>query len=195
MAVKKQTKANKGLRKKFFEVETKITGARIEVYAFTPEEVDGQVVKLDLSRSLRGKNLDLKLKVNLNGDKLVASPIKATLLATYIRKMMRRGVDYVEDSFEVECRDKKVRIKPFLITRKRVSRAVRNALNVAAKKYLEGYVKVRTAEEIFSEIMANKIQKEMSLKLKKIYPLSMSEIRMFEVVGEKSEEEKEDSKE
>ncbi|MAG27961.1 hypothetical protein CMI47_20745 [Candidatus Pacearchaeota archaeon] len=185
MAIKQKVKAKKGLRKKFFEVETKVTGAKIEVYAFSPEEVDGQVVKLDLSRSLRGKNLDLKLKVKADGEKLVASPVKATLLATYIRKMMRRGVNYVEDSFEVDCRDARVRIKPFLITRKRVSRAVRNALSVAARKYLEGYVKVRTAEEIFSEIMANKIQKDMSLKLKKIYPLSMSEIRVFEVVGEK----------
>ena len=32
--------------------------------------------------------------------------------------------------------------------------------------------------------MANKIQKQLALKLKKIYPLALCEIRVFEVVGD-----------
>ena len=34
---------------------------------------------------------------------------------------------------------------------------------------------------MFEEILRNKIQKELSLKLKKIYPLSLCEIRVLKV--------------
>jgi len=38
-----------------------------------------------------------------------------------------------------------------------------------------------TFKEVASEVMANKIQKELSLKLKKIYPLALCEIRVLEL--------------
>ena len=33
--------------------------------------------------------------------------------------------------------------------------------------------------------MTNKLQKELSFKLKKIYPLALCEIRIFKIVGER----------
>jgi len=102
-----------------------------------------------------------------------------------MRKVVRKGTDYVEDSFEAECRDMNALVKPFLITRKKVSRAVRNALGEEAKSFLKGYVKVRTVKELFEEIITNKLQRQLSLKLKKIYPLALCEIRIFEIAGAK----------
>ncbi len=177
-------KSKKNIKRDFYEVNAPLTATKIHLYAGSAEDLNGRVVKLDLTKSLRGKSLELKMKVKLEGEKLEAEPISAGLVSSYIRKMMRRGTDYVEDSFEAKCRDVKVRVKPFFITRKRVSRPVRNVLRETAKKFLEGYLKTRTAREIFSEIMANKLQKQLALKLKKIYPLALCEIRMFEVVGE-----------
>src|SRR3989344_106665 len=183
-------KSKKNIKRDFYEVNAPLTATKIHLYAGTPEDLNGKVVKLDLTKSLRGKSLELKMKVKLEGEKLEAEPISAGLVSSYIRKMMRRGTDYVEDSFEAKCRDVKVRVKPFFITRKRVSRPVRNVLRETAKKFLEGYLKTRTAREIFSEIMANKLQKQLALKLKKIYPLALCEIRMFEVVGELDKKDK-----
>ena len=40
------------------------------------------------------------------------------------------------------------------------------------------------------EIMKNRIQKPLSLKLKKIYPLSLCEIRVFKIEKELEEKEK-----
>ncbi|MCA9485408.1 MAG: hypothetical protein KC506_01025, partial [Nanoarchaeota archaeon] len=101
---------------------------------------------------------------------------------SYIRRVMRKSADYCEDSFEAECRDSIVRIKPLLVTRRRVSRAVLKALRDSTKKLLETYLKTRTSQEVFSELMANKLQKQMATKLKKIYPLALSEIRMLQIV-------------
>ncbi len=178
-----KTKIKKGARKKFFEVKIPLTAAKVHLYGYSQEELEGSTVKLDLTRSLKGKNLELRARVKLRENELVGEFISLQLLQSYIKKIMRRGINYVEDSFEVECKDAKLVIKPFLITRKKVSRKVRSFIRETAKKYLIAKAKIRTSEELFSEIIANKLQKELSLKIKKIYPLGLCEIRMLKVIG------------
>jgi ribosomal protein S3AE len=46
---------------------------------------------------------------------------------------------------------------------------------------LIAYAKGKTSEKIFEDILKNSIQKELSFKLKKIYPLSLCEIRIFKI--------------
>ncbi len=179
------TKVKKGAKKAFFEVRAPITATKIQLYASSLEELEGKVVKLDLTRSLKGKNFELKLKVVKKESGLEAEPIELELLGSYIRRMMRVGIDYVEDSFEAELKDGKGRVKPFMITRNKVSRAVRKELRESAKKFVEGYMKSRSSKEAFSDILTNKLQKELFIKLKKIYPLALCEIRIFELVKEK----------
>lgn len=179
------TQAKKGTKKYFFDVSAPLTATKISLLATAPEELHGKTVRLDLTKSLKGKSLELKLRIQADPEdatKLVAEPEAIELAGAYIRKVIRRGTDYVEDSFETESRDALVRIKPFLITRRRVSRAVLRALRNETKDFLASYVKTRTAREMFTEIMTNKIQKQLAAKLKKIYPLALCEIRIFELV-------------
>jgi ribosomal protein S3AE len=129
--------------------------------------------------------MELKLKIRKGAEGLVAEPVSLQVVGSYIRKMIRGGTDYVEDSFVAECKDTKVLVKPFMITRKKVSRAIRNDLRHTAKVHLENHFKVRTSGEIFTELLMNKIQKDLSLRLKKVYPLALCEIRIFEIVNEK----------
>ena len=188
MAKKIIRKVKKGAKKSFFEVSAPVTATEIQLYAASAEALDGKSVKLDLTKSLRGKSLELKLRIKLSKGKLLAEPESIELSKSYIRRIMRKGTDYCEDSFEVLCRDFMVVVKPFLITRKRVSRAVLRALRENARKHLQTYIKTRNAGELFSELMTNKLQKQLALKLKKIYPLALCEIRVFRVVGGRGEE-------
>jgi ribosomal protein S3AE len=142
------------------------------------------LAKLDLSKNLKGKNLELKLRIIKEGEKLSCKAEKIELINSYVKKAIRSGADYVEDSFIIECRDSKARIKPLLVTRKRVSRSTLKILRETARKNLEGYLKTRNMEEIFTEIISNKLQKQLAQKLKKIYPLALCEIRMFEIIKE-----------
>lgn len=178
--------AIKGAKKKFFEVKVPLTASKIHVIGYSPEELEGSVVKLDLTRSLRGKSLELKARVKNENGTLVGVPISLEIIPSYIRRIFRKGVDYVEDSFEATTKDTTLRIKPFMLTRKRVSRAIRNEIRETARKHLEAHLKIRTSEEILSEITSNKIQKELSLKLKKIYPLALCEIRSVAIVQKKA---------
>lgn len=189
--IKMKVKAKKAVKKSFFEVEAPLTSTKIELYSPSMEELDGKSIKIDLTKNLRGKNLELKLRIKKEGEKLLGEPEKVELMGAYVRRAIRKGIDYCEDSFELECRDCTCRIKPFLLTRRRVSRSVLNSLRDNTKKWLEAYLKTRTGQEIISEIIANKIQKQLSLKLKKIYPLALCEIRVFEITKKKQVSEKE----
>ncbi len=168
-------------KKKFYDVEMPLISKQTQMQAYEVSELEGRFLKYDLTRMLKGKSVMLTLKVNVEGDKAIAVPKKILLLPYFLRRMIRKGTNYVEDSFQAECADAKVVIKPFLITRRKVSRAVRNALRKKAKEELINYVKDKTAEELFDEILKSQIQRSLSLKLKKIYPLALCEIRVFEV--------------
>jgi len=168
-------------KKKFFDVEIPLINKQIQLQAYEVPELEGRFVKYDLTRMLRGKSMMVTLKVNVKDNKAIAIPKKMILMPYFIKRMVRKGTNYVEDSFLTKCKDAEIRIKPFLITRRKVSRAVRKALRNKAHEELINYVKDKTSEELFDEILKNQIQKPLSLKLKKIYPLALCEIRVLEV--------------
>jgi ribosomal protein S3AE len=168
-------------RRKFIDVDMPLIKKETQLYAYDVKELDGRFIKYDLTRTLRGKSVLLSLKVNVEGDKAVARPVEMKVLPYFLRRMVRKGTNYVEDSFSAKCKDAQVRIKPFLVTRKKVSRAVRKALREKAREELINYIKNKNTEILFEEIFRNQLQKSLSLKLKKIYPLSLCEIRVFKV--------------
>ena len=168
-------------KKKFFDVSIPIIGKTTQLQAYEIKELDNKFIKYDLTRFLKGKSMLLSSKVKVENEKAISYPKKIILMPSFLKRMIRKGTNYVEDSFSTNCKDAKIRIKPFLITRRKVSRAVRKALRNKAKEELTNYVKDKNSEEIFNEIIRNQIQKQLSLKLKKIYPLSLCEIRVLEV--------------
>jgi ribosomal protein S3AE len=180
-------------RKKFFDIEIPIIKKETQLYAYENKELEGRYITYDLTRILRGKNVLLVSKVKNKNGELISIPVEMKLLSYFLKKMIRKGTNYVEDSFSTTCKDAQIRIKPFLITRRKVSRAVRKALREKAKEELIEYAKDKTSETIFKDIIKNQLQKTLSLKLKKIYPLSLCEIRILKV--EKEFEYKEAKKE
>ncbi len=167
-------------KKKFFNVEIPFVNKQTQLQAYEISELGGRFLKYDLTRMLKGKSMMLTLKVKTEKDMAIANPKKIVLLPYFLRRMVRKGTNYVEDSFSTECKDAVLKIKPFLITRRKVSRAVRKALRNKAREELINYVKDKTSYELFDDIIKNQIQKQLSLKLKKIYPLALCEIRVLE---------------
>ncbi|MEK6800644.1 MAG: hypothetical protein AABY05_01815 [Nanoarchaeota archaeon] len=177
--------SKKTIKKSFFEISAPFTSSKISLYGESPESLAEKTVKLDLTKDLKGKSLELKLRIKNNNGELRAEPEMIELVGSYIRRVMRKGVDYVEDSFITETREGLAQVKPFLLTRKRVSKAIQRALRNETKKFIEVYLKTRTYQEIFSDIITNKLQKNLSSKLKKIYPLALCEIRIFSIIKKK----------
>ncbi len=167
-------------KKKFFDVEIPIIGKQTQMQAYEPSELNNRFLKYDLTRLLKGKSMIFTLRVKVDGDRITTIPKKIVLMPYFLRRMVRKGTNYIEDSFPAECKDASLIIKPFLVTRRKVSRAVRKSLRKKAKEELINYVKGKTSEELFDEIIRNQIQKPLGLKLKKIYPLALCEIRVLE---------------
>lgn len=176
------------LKKKFFDIEIPLIKKETQLQAHELKELGGRIIRYDLTRLLRGKSMILQLKTKVEGENVVALPQKVQIMPYFLRRMLRKGTNYVEDSFSAECKDAIVRIKPFLVTRRKVSRAIRTALRNKAKEELINYLKNRDAEKIFEDILNNQIQRTLSSVLKKIYPLSLCEIRIFQIEKEKSKE-------
>lgn len=168
-------------RRKFIEVDIPIIRSKVELIAESPEQTENRTIKLDLTRQLKGKSVEAVVKIRLENKKPVAIPQKIKLMSYFIRRMIRKRISYVEDSFETPNQENMVSVKPFLITRKRVSKAVRRTLRNKCKNWLQDYIAEKTNEELFQEVLSNKLQKSLSLYLKKTYPLSLCEIRMLEI--------------
>ena len=168
-------------RKRFFDVEIPIIKKETQAQAYDIDELEGKFIKYDLTRILKGKGMLLSLKIHVNEGKAIALPREMRLMPYFLKRMVRKGTNYIEDSFSMKCKDAQIKIKPFLITRRKVPRAVRKALRNKAKEELVSYIEGKSSEELFEDIINNRIQKPLSLKLKKIYPLSLCEIRVFKV--------------
>ncbi len=166
-------------RKKFINVEIPILSKTIQVLG-TPKDLTNKTIKMDLSRKLRGKGLTITLQILNNEDTLIAYPKKFELTKSYIRRIIRKRTDNVEDSFKTNTKDLAVTLKPLLITRKRVSRAVRKNLRNTAREFLLGYVKEKTYIELCNDLLEGSLQKELLPKLKKVYPLAFCDLRVVE---------------
>ncbi len=172
-------------KKKWFEVEIPLLEMKVKLIGYSISDLNNRFVKLDLTRQLRGKSIEATVNIKVNKEKAEGEITKLNLLGFFIRRMMRTNIDYVEDSFSAESLDSIFQVKPFLITRKKVTSEVRKALRNEARKYLEEYFKDKTGEEILLDILNNKTQKSLSLKLKRIYPLALCEIRAISLEKKK----------
>lgn len=168
-------------RKKFFDIDIPMINRQTQLYAFDIKELEGRDIKYDLTRLLKGKNVLLRLKATIKGDTAVSIPVEIEIMSSFLRRVVRKGTDYIEDSFSAESKNSILRIKPLLITRAKVSKQIRKILREKAKEELIKYVKSKNSEEIFEDVLKNRFQRELSSKLKKIYPLSFCDIRNLKV--------------
>lgn len=174
-------------KKKFFEIDLPQLKLKINALSDSLASLNNKTIKLDLTRLLRGKSLEAIIKITVDKDKASGEIVKLNLLDFYIRRAMRKSISYVEDSFSTESKSGKLRIKPFMITRKKVSRSVRKALRNSAREFLINDIKSKTPEEIFLDTTSGRLQKSLSLKMKKIYPLAFCEIRQVKLEVEKEQ--------
>ena len=169
-------------KKRFFDVDMPMIGKETQLQAFEKSELEGRIIKYDLTRMLRGKGTLMSLKVSVKNEKAEAEPIEIKILPFFFKRVVRKGTNYIEDSFEAPCKDAILRIKPLLVSRRKISRAVKKALREKAREEVLNAVKTMTKNKLFEDILQGQFQKSLSYTLKKVYPLSSCEIRIIKVV-------------
>ena len=166
-------------RRKYIDVKIPLLDSTMRVLG-TPEQLHQKTIKLDLTRKLRGKGVVITFSIFNEEGLLIAAPKKIEIVKAYVRKVVRKRADYVEDSFVARCKDIRAIVKPLLVTRKKVSRAVRKNLRNTTKEFLLEYLKNRNYNDICQELIEGTLQKTLLPKLKKVYPLSFCDLRIFE---------------
>jgi len=139
----------------------------------------GRKINADLSNIARGKLGELVGKIlEIKDDRVIAEPLGIRLYESYIRRFVRRGATKIDDSFVCVTADKrKLRIKPVMITRKKVKGSVHAALIREARDFIEKSFAEEKMNDLFLETLRGDMQRKLSKKLKKTYPLSFCEIR------------------
>lgn len=177
------------VKEKFYTVymQALSKGELGDILAKSPEKLVGKSVKVDLSALARGKLGEVTGRIiEIKEDSVFTEPTKIKLYPSYVKRFVRRGVSKIDESFLTDSSDnKKVRVKPTLITRKKVKRSVETALIKETRDFLTKLFASQKVEEIFNGIISGEIQKKLSKKLKKIYPLSFCEIREIFIVRKK----------
>ena len=166
------------IKKHPFDVKLELLSTDAQIMAFNEEALIGKVITLDLTKVLKGTSAEAKFIIRKN-EKLEGKMYRFMLYPSFVRRMISHNISIVEDSFECKEEEFKVIIKPFMITRKRVHRSVRKALRVACREFLEKAVSKKPREKLFEEVLEGTLQRALSAKLKKIYPLAVCELRIL----------------
>jgi len=168
-------------KKRMFNIELPLIKKTTQLIGYEIKDLDNRLIIYDLTRILKGKGSLIRFKLKVEGEKGITTANQFKIMPYYLKRTVRKGTDYVEDSFTTKAKDSEIIIKPLLVTRRKVSRIVKKSLREKTKEKLELWAKNKTSQELFEDILKNKIQRELSLELKKIYPLSLCEIKMLEI--------------
>lgn len=143
----------------------------------------GRTVKVNLMQligDVKSQNSSVVFEISgVRNNKLETRITGYSFSPASIKRYVRRRMTRIDDSILIKTKDNKlVRIKPFLLTRDRVSRSVVYAIRSALRKELANLAIKSNYEDLFNLIIKYQIQKEFRKKLSKIYPIRSFEIRI-----------------
>ncbi|MBS3095400.1 hypothetical protein J4231_01850 [Candidatus Woesearchaeota archaeon] len=166
---------------------------------YAPEYFKGYVIGESIvgdPNSLIGKNISLNLmeltndpkkqnfriifKVSrIDGEKALTELTGYEMLLTHVKRMMRKGIEKIEDSFKLKSKDNvNMQIKPMLLTKNKTKHSVLTAIRKLTVDFISNELKNQTFEEFMSSVMSNKTQKQLRENIAKIYPLVACEFRI-----------------
>lgn len=179
-------KSKKG--KKWYEIVSK--DFKNQILGETLTDIEKNLVgrKLDvdlltLTNNPKKQNTRLVFKINNVVQDKANTEIQAYyLINSYVKKIMRKNINKVEDSFLVKTKDGKVRIKPILLTKSKVSKSIAKSIRKEMKDYLIKESSKLNFSDFLQNVLYDRMQKNLRQKLNKIYPLVVCEFRRVERV-------------
>lgn len=191
IAVKKKKKVWLGIQAPEFMGHT-ILG---ESNVYEKEELIGKTLCLNLAtitNDMKKQNINVTFKVvGVHEGKGQTELVNYVLVSSYVKRLVRRSREKVEDSFLAKTKDGKVvRVKPIAITNADTYNSIVTKIRLGMKTLIKNALKEKTFNEFVNDLMNMKFQKEMKDKLNKIYPLKYVDVRqiLLEEKGKVKEE-------
>lgn len=108
------------------------------------------------------------------------------LVSSYVKRAARRSKSKIEESFLVKLKDNDAKVKPLIVTANKVKGSIEKEIRRETKKFLTNYCSKKTFNEVIDALTKYALQKDLKTHLKKIYPIYICEIRVFERVNKKA---------
>jgi small subunit ribosomal protein S3Ae len=186
----KQAAAEKVRKKKWFPIlAPKLFSEHVigEIPLYEPESLAKRgltVNMMNLTGDPKSQHINVKLRVNeVKEGKGLTEILGYEIMPSSIKRLVRRDRTKIDDSIVVITSDnKKVRIKPLLITNSVVDSSVSSSIRTRLRNNLARFVARLTYEKLVEEIIMYKLQKFLGNLACKITPIRTSEIRAFQLV-------------
>ena len=119
--------------------------------------------------------------VSVEGDNGIADLIGYQLSTSHVRRVVRKAVKRIDDSFMLKAKDQTLfAVKPLLIARHRTNKSTAIAIRKKTRELLQQSFQKMSGEDVFSAAIGNRLQMDLKNELKKIYPIAVSEIRILQ---------------
>lgn len=189
--VKKKVSRIKSTKKAWYRiVAPKMFGQKEigEAYLGTPDVAIGRALKVNLREitgNIKDQNAYMCFEVvSVSGSNLETKVIGYELTTSFMKRMVRKNCDRMDDYFVVVTKDGvKLVIKTFMLTTHKTHRSVQIQLRAMLQKGIREEVAKSEFELFISNVASSKIQYGLKKKLSKIYPLKECAIRILRVKG------------
>lgn len=180
------TKTLKKGKKKWITIYSQkqfFNGAEIgDTYVENVSDAMGKVLKvnlMNLTNDPKKQSFYGIFKITSSQDNSVLADMIGYQMATsQIKRLVRRASNKLEESFTTKTKDNvNLRIKPLILTRHMTNRSVLAALRKKTREFVNDALKATDYTLAVSDIISGKLQKELRLTLKKIYPIAIVEIK------------------
>ena len=137
---------------------------------------------MDLMRDPKKQNIKVTFRITEIKDNKALTEIKSyQVLPSSIKRMAHQEKDKIDHSFKLETKDNiAVVAKPVIITRAKTSRAVLSKIRRNSEEFLRAAIKRQSYQEAINSLLEAKLQSQLREHLKKIYPIAVCHIRIFE---------------
>ncbi|MBN2459542.1 hypothetical protein JXB28_04630 [Candidatus Woesearchaeota archaeon] len=186
----KMTEKEKLRKKKWFPVLAPRLFRELvigEVYLYDAKSMAGRKMTINmmgLTGNPRNQHINVRFRISdVKDNKGMTEILGFTMVPTSIKRLVRRGKTKIDDSIVVMTSDnKKVRIKPLIITNSVVKKPVATVIRTILRNEISRLVGKIGYEQLIEEIMTFKIQKHLGNLASEVTPIRESEIRAFELV-------------
>jgi len=144
--------------------------------------LEGKTLKMNLmyvTGSMKNQNVRMTFKINeVDSGVCKTEVVKYEQIAYYLSRFVKSGSDLVEDSFVIPTKDgKKLRVKPFVITKSSTSKLVLTAIRDKIKELVAIEAASKTSEEFIQAVAMGKLQSGFRNEVKKVFPLKAFEFK------------------
>lgn len=150
--------------------DTKITGRTLEVNL------------ANITQDPKSQNIKVKFRIKeVKGNEAHSEFISYKMLSTYVKRVIRPAKEKVDDSFQYETKDNaKIVMKTLILTKAKTKHSILSNLRNKSHELLRDYCKKIDYKNLIIDLVSHNLQKDLKNALKKVYPLSVCEIRMME---------------